>query len=51
MASIYLHHPSMEGLVDIIDSVKFTFEGKHNQFGNTLEISQSGFLGLEGHNE
>ena len=51
LASIFLHHPGIEYLADIIDSIKFSFEGRHDELGNVMEISQRGFFGLEGHNE
>ena len=48
--NIILHVPGVIGIVDINDAVTLTFEGSAAA-KNPLQISASGFLGLEGHNE
>ncbi len=48
IADIYIHHPGTEGLVDLENSVRFTFEGNKSEFGNALKINGSGFASLDG---
>ena len=48
IASICIHDPGIEGLVDFDNAIEFTFEGNHGKNGRSLNINGSGFMGLNG---
>lgn len=50
IASIYLHNPGIEGIVDFDDAVQITFEGAKTEYGNTLTINESGLSFFKGVN-
>ncbi len=47
-ASLYIHRPGIEGIVDFENALVFTFEGNRAEFGNALAINENGMIGLDG---